>query len=553
MGNCKAKPKVSTYTSDVDYKVDIYLRGVKVGASYVNGEPVEYQPRDGSLETLMHLYRGASSVRPSRKSEKGLEMDIEPVSSDEMLLYTKPFESWTNTVGEISTPSPILHILENGMKTAIGSCSNSVEIFRLLEGVREKYHRTKLDRDQLVKKNLKLSKDLQKAQVLHSSKIQENEQLVQKSQTESVRWKELATAVQTANSELVENMENMGEQLEFLAPQNLAVVKQQTNGLVKEVANCEISIKREMEQRIMFEKARKELAVKLIQEKALSKANAQAQEVEFRNVSKKLEQENISLEQQIESARMELENIQRQTDVIKNEGHLLKWISRQRKIKDEQLPVGHGSEHLKSKEEAKLVLSNIIDQVRKHRNYFSKLLELCKSVMTERDKTVEEAAQLKIRLREEFGNEDMVRMDDRQLRLECSEDESSVTEREKKILIRRGSSYQNLTAKIGVLEMESRHKSKMIRVLEQEQVDEYAGVVRHHRQGTNVNRSLEKLDYTRYQIYGDDSRENVDSESIDSAELGDDEAKSLIDRQGSFGIHKGGAGYDYRTNRSTNC
>jgi len=552
MGNCKAKPQINTYTGDVDYKVDVYLRGVKVGPSYVNGSPTEYQSKSSSLETLMHLYRSASSVRSSRKSDRGLEVEIEPVSSDEMLLYTKPLQVSSNNVSELSTPSPILHILENGMKAAIGNCSNSVEIFKQLEDVREKYHRTKLDRDQLVKKNLKLSKDLQKARALNNTKIQENVQLVQQSQTESVRWKELATAAQTANAELVENMESMGEQLEFLAPQNLSIVKPQTRVLDEELANCEIAIKQEMGQTIKLEKARKDLEVKLMEEKAWSNANAKAKEIEFRDVSKKLEQENISLEQQIQEATIELENIQREMDVIKNDEYLLKWNSEQGI--EEQIPVNHCSEHPKSMEEAKLLLANIIEQVRKDRKYFGSLFELCKLVVTERDKTMEEADELKIRLREEFSKENPLWIGERQSSFDNgSEDESCDAERQRKILIRRGS-YENLTAKIGVLQMESRHKSKLIEVLEQEQVDEYGGVVRHdNRWVSNVNRSIEKLDYTRYQIYGDDSVENADSVSVDSAELGGAEVENLIDRQGHFGAYKGGACDEYRINRSTNC
>jgi len=339
-------------------------------------------------------------------------------------------------------------------------------------------------------------------------------------------------------------METMGEQLKFLVPENLKLVKQQQNGLVEELEHCETTIKNEMEQRRMLEKDREELEVKLKQEKASALSNAKAQEVEFQNVSKKLELETTSLEQQIKDVTLELENTKRQTEIFEREGQLLQWLMFEQHNKDdEQLPARVVGEPLKSNEEAKLLLSNIIEQVGKQRKYCSKLHELCTSVVMERDKTMEEVELLKIRLGEEYSVDDTVRVGDRMSSIESPSDiDMSDTERLKK-RIRRGSSYENLTAKIGVLQMESRHKSKIIQVLEQEQDEEYSSVVRNDNLwGSNVHRSQDRLEYNRYQMYGYRDGENGQSASSDSAELGDDEGESVIDHGGDYGTEKEGAG-----------
>merc|ERR1719397_1617239 len=112
----------------------------------------------------------------------------------------------------------------------------------------------------------------------------------------------------------------------------------------------------------------------------------------------------------------------------------------------------------------------------------------------ERDRITEQIELLKVRLGEDCSVDGVVRVGDRQSSLESPSDiEMSDSERLKINWIRRGSSYQNLTAKIGVLQMESRHKSKVIQVLEREQFDEYGSAVNNENQwGSNMNRSLDK-------------------------------------------------------------
>jgi len=547
MGNCKTKPNINTYTSDVDYQVDGYLslKAVKFGTNYANGTSTEYK-NSGSVETVMHVFSGPKQLRKSRNNEKDLQAEVEPVSTDELPLYAKSLASSTNNVSERSTSSPLFHILENGLSSPSGNFGSTDDISKQLEAIQEKYHSTKLDRDKLVKKNYILSKDLQKAESLNAVRIKENEQLVQKSQTESVRWKELATAVQTANAELVQSMETMSEQLDFLAPQNFALVKQQRNGLVEEIAHCEKTIKNEVEQRRILEKARKELDAKLKQEKASVLATSKAREAEMSAISKKLELENLSLEKQIKDFTLELEDTQRQADILEKEGKLLKWMLEQNDMEVDEPPTHQEGELLKSNDEATLVLSKTIEQVGKQRNYFNQLYEIYNSIVTDKDKTFEETEMLKIRLGIELENEDTVRVDDFQSMSSPTEDEMSDTERIKKHWIRRGSSFQNLTAKIGVLQMESRHKSKMIQVLEQEG-DEYGG---HDNRWGNRNRSLDKWEYNRYQMYGHNVVENERSASCDSADLGDDEAESVIHRSGNYGTENGGTGNESSERRS---
>jgi len=537
MGNCQKKPKIGNYTGDVDYQVDGYfnLTAVKFG---IHGDAGTYQTKNSNIETSMHLYRNPVPVRKARNSEKDVEVDIEPISSDEIPLFSKPLLTPTNNDSGMGTSTPVFHILE---KSPTG---NSADIYKRLEAVREKYHRTKVDRDQLVQKNFALSKDLQKAEALHVIKIRETEQLVQQSQTESTRWKELATAVQTANAGLVDSMETMSKQLKCLVPETFARVKHQQNSLVEELEHCETTIKNEIEQRRNLEMAKEELEAKLRQEKASALASANAQNLEYQDISKKLETETNSLEQQIQDVTLELENTKRQTKVFEREGQLLKWMFGQQQMDEEEFPANHDGEPLRSNEEAKVVLSDIIEQVGQQRNYYNKLDDLCKCVLMERDRIMEQIELLKVRLGNDCSVDGVVRLGDRQSSLESpSEIEMSDTERVKQHWIRRGSSYQNLTAKIGVLQMESRHKSKMIQVLEQEHEEDYSVVRHEHRWASNVKRSpAEKWEYSRFHMFGYGNAENGHSGSSESAELGDDEGESVLDRTGNYGTEKVGKG-----------
>jgi len=402
-----------------------------------------------------------------------MEMDIGPVSCDEMNTFAKPLKSITNNVHQISKSS-IFPILENDTNTTIGDCSNSVKICKHLEAIQEKYYNTKLDRDQLVKRNLILSKDLQNAEALITKKIQENEQLVQQSQTESAHWKEQATAVQTENAKLVKNLENMGVQLEFLDPENFARVKEQQNGIVEELAYCEVSIKKETEQRRKLENARKELEEKLEREKASTITHLREQEMMFRNISKKLELEKISIEQQIKDATLELQNCERRNDIVEKVGKQPKMMLELNEVEDEWLPASFNVEPLRSNDKSSLVFSNIIEQVGMQRIYLGKLHELCNSVVIERDRTMEEVELLKVRLGEDFMNEEALPST-----IESdSEDLSELQRLKQEQLIRKASSHKSLAAKIRVLQLESRHKSKMIQFLQQDKFDEFDSEVR---------------------------------------------------------------------------
>lgn len=541
MGNCKTKPRINAFSKDVGYHVDGYL-AVKFGAMYVNGGPAGHQTKTGELETMMNLWTSPSPVRKSPKSESDMEMDTESLSVKEINMYATPLQSSTNNIHEMSISSPSYFMLENQKETSIGDCTNSVKVSKQFETIQEKYHSTKLDRDQLVKKNLILSKDLQKAEALNAKKLQENEQLVQQSQNVSAHWKKQATTIQTENAELVENLENMCAQLECLVPENFTRVKQQQNSMVEERAFCEISTLNEIDQRQMLEKARNELEIKLKREKAKTIANLQAQEMVFRNIIKKHELEKIELEKQIKDVTLGLQKNHRRADIVEKEGKLLKRRLEQHWLEDEQLPASLNVETLTSEDEASLLLSYIIEQVGMQRKYIGKLHELCNPVVIERDRTMEEIELLKFHLGEDFTNEETVSVYDRQSTIEsAAEDEISESERLKQKLFRRTSSHQNLAAKIRVLQMESRHKSKIIQLLQQEQFDEYGSVVQDESQGgSNVNRSQEKWEYTRYQVF-DDNGENVPKSNSESAELGDDEADNVISRVQNFFLEMGSA------------
>merc|ERR1719193_2600556 len=224
----------------------------------------------------------------------------------------------------------------------------------------------------------------------------------------------------------------MSKQLKCLVPETFARVKHQQNSLVEELEHCETTIKNEIEQRRNLEMAKEELEAKLRQEKAIVLASAKAQELEYQDISKKLETETNSLEQQIQDVTLELENTKRQTKVFEREGQLLKWMFGQQQMDEEEFPANHDGEPLKSNEEAKGVLSDIIEQVGLQRKYYNKLDGLCKTVLVERDRIMEQIELLKVRLGNDCSVDGVVRLGDRQSSLESpSEIEMSDTERVK--------------------------------------------------------------------------------------------------------------------------
>lgn len=451
-------------------------------------------------------------------------LDSEPGGQEES---SASKESLTTEEKPTCPISPTIVLLDKEVEKCAAKGNGRSKELELMEMVRDKYKKVSADRDQLLKKNLALNNSLQKAHAQITLRSTEAQKLVKQSHRESSQWKDFANAAQVENAELVTEVQRMREKLELMDPDNLEIVKQYQD-LVKDLQKCHIVMGKEKESRIRLENLRGELEIQLEQEKVSAMFKVEAKEAEFKSNIKKLEAHNCSLLQQLNGLKINLSNTKIGCDISKSETQMLKWLLEQRKGKNQKRHQIHrgkashvrscsvesagkilkprlhrtGSQsHRQPDDDMTVTLGLVMARAEKHQKEFNKLYEQYQVVLKERDEATDRVESLKKRVEYEFPIND-------QMSEEAPNREESGTERPLDYLeIHSHNQHQKasdmkmssdtLVAKIEVLEMELRHKSRIITYLEREHADQLGNVLHYQ----DPHRPLKKWEHTRYQIF----------------------------------------------------
>jgi len=421
--------------------------------------------------------------------------------------------------------SPTIALLDKEVEKCAARGNVRSKELELLEMVRDKYKKVSADRDQLLKKNLALNNDLQKAHAQITLQTTEAQKLVKQSQRESSQWRDFATAAEMENGELVAEAQRMREKLELMDPDNLEIVKQYQD-LVKDLQQCHVVMGKEKDNRIQLENVCDELEIKLEQEKVSAMFKVEAKEAEFKSNIKKLEAHNCSLIQQLEGLKINLSNNKIGCDISKSETQMLKWLLEQRNGKSkktDQLRRGRASHarscsvesagkllkpsthrtrsqtHRQPDDDMTVTLGLVMARAEKHQKEFNKLYEQYQVILKERDEAAERAESLQRRVEYEYSINDQI--DDAPNREESGPERNLEIHSKKEQQKASKMSSDSLVAKIEVLEMEVRHKSRIITYLEREHADQLGNVLHYQ----DPHRPLKKWEHTRYQIFKGDA------------------------------------------------
>jgi len=481
-----------------------------------------------------------------------------------------PLQGQRSPTEGISSPNfqALTKALDKALHTKGGKKGNQ-ELLKRFSTMEEKYHSILQERDSLLKKNHALEKGLRKAHSQITIKAKESEKLAKAAGRESNQWKEFATRAQTENAELQKQIKEQREKLELMSPKKFEAVEQYTE-LVKELERCQEVLEKNKARTNELEKIRGDLEIQLEQEKAKSLEQLDQKEATKEQEKRTLGNRISYWEKKFEGLMISLNNAQIETEIAKSESEMLKGLLENRKKEEEEPnrnpkrrdrreaqqsqvqksqsasasrttrrrrsnsvgsnPLaaytgrGRGSQGRRSETESvALPLAQIMAKTDKKEQEFKKLYQSYQVILKERDDAMELAEKLQQRVDSELANEeqsqqeqsDMSERDDEE---EDLDDEEVAARKRKLSMHRRNSSSTTLTAKIDVLEMELRHKSKIITHLERE-------VGRLGSLSATPNRPLKKWEQTRNQIFGYSNNDEDDNEP--SSDSDSDEAQPV--------------------------
>lgn len=412
-------------------------------------------------------------------------------------------------------------------KSVISQNECSLNLVEKLEAMREKYKHVCMNRDQLLKKNLALNNDLKKTQAQMTVRTKEAQKLVKQSQRESTQWKEFATAAENENTVLIPEVDKLRSQLELIDPKDLEIVKQYQN-LVKKLKESQIELGKEREHRKRLQQVSAEIEIELEQEKVTAMFNAEAQETDFKNKRKNAESNHNSLVQRLEGLKLHLNSAKAGLETVKNCSQIRRWLVEQgAKEKNPTELVRHGRRRAsisrlssgstgsfcgnqkissrkddKSQDELSVSLKRIMNQADNEQKKFRNLYEQYLAATNERDVAVKELASLQRRAEDEFSNfdpqnQEHVFGDEESQPLIGPDFSESHSQRQQLQKTPKRRSSGTLVAKIEILEMELKQKSRMIQYLERENADQLGNVIYFQ----DPSRPLKKWEHTRYEIF----------------------------------------------------
>jgi len=501
-----------------------------------------------------------------------------PVNSNAATSFTlttsQTLDNYTKKLNRLS-PTYKLHEVEISPVFWSGNIGPNFKVE--LEDMTAKYYSILIDRDRLLAQNISLTKDLQKSRAQVTIQKNETKKLVMKAQRESAQWKEFATSAQTDNASLVKEVQMLKEKLELVDPENLEAVKQYRN-LMNHLEKCKEMNKKLREQKLALEKRAGELAIKLEQEKLAAKITFEMRLGELSQNADRVENHNASLRQQVHGLSISLKNAQIETDISRSESKMLKWLLDEKRrnetfddvvakspkvvtegqikqktdeeesqsvifqdisldplnkqhvlpssVKDSKPPrkralnmqsaAGKGCNSLSSlgnvEENMTEALSLVMSSTAKHQKEFQKLYEQYQLVVKERDEAVEKLDIMQHRFEKQLQN-DVV---------DAVVDSDPETEDQNSNL--KNISSETLVKKIELLEMELRHKTKIISYLERELRGQLKSSVNY-----NMNLSpLRKWELTRNEIFSGIDGEEESPDGEDGSINYDDEQQSKM-------------------------
>jgi len=468
---------------------------------------------------------GGQSVKILKTlSESSNKLASYTLSSDDGEEESRSTQTWSkeydkkkdNHITQSSTKFPEKKVISQ----AEGSLTEK------LESMREKYKHVCMNRDQLLKKNLALSNALKKTQAQMTVRKKEAQKLVKQAQRESSQWKEFATAAENENTVLIPEVDKLRSQLQLVDPKDLESVKQYQN-LVKKLKESQSELGKEREQRKKLQQISAEIEIELEQEKVTAMFNAEALEADFKSQRKIAESYNASLEQRLEGLELSLNSAKLGLETLKNCCQVRRWLVKQsEKEKNPTELVRHGRRRASisrvssdsggsirgnqitarkddnSHDELSATLKRIMTQAEKEQTKFRSLYEQYLAATNERDAAVKDLASLQRRAEEELSNfdpqnQDNISADEESQPLigpDFSESRSQMQQLQKSPKRR---SSGTLVAKIEILEMEVKQKSRMIQYLERESADQLGNVIYFQ----DPSRPLKKWEHTRYEIF----------------------------------------------------
>jgi len=555
-------------------------------SSQVNNTNIDYRPstEDAIMNYQLDGYFHLAAIKCHRNSLRDTSLPegtLNPIIQLDLQENSKnKQEISTSKVGTVQSGKSIKTISENKPSSEDGNEESrspqasenkmtsqsdvSSSLVDKLEAMREKYKHVCMNRDQLLKRNFALNNDLKKTQAQITVRTKEAQKLVKQSQRESAQWKEFATAAQNENTVLIPEVEKLRNRLESIDPENLEIVKQYQD-LLKKVKECQSELGKEREHRKRLQQVSAEIEIELEQEKVQAMFNAEAQEADFKSKRKNAKSYNASLLQRLEGLKLKLNSEKVRLDIVKSCNQIRRWLVEQgdkekkptelvrhgrrrasiSKASSESTGSHRGSQKQSPRkdetvqDEMSAALNRIVNQTENEQTKFRSLYDQYLGVAKERDDAVKELASLQKRAEEEFSNCDLQNHenesgdDDSQPLIgpDFSESRSQMQQLQKTKPIRRSSG--TLVAKIEILEMELRQKSRMIQYLERENADQLGNVI----YSQDPSRPLKKWEHTRYEIFkgaGMDMGEGLEIGEI-SSEADDEQILSGEREVGSWG------------------
>lgn len=541
LNNAKVEYRPSTEDAIMNYQLDGYFKiaAIKCKRNSIREDSIpeatsnpiikrdlkeNSKPTD---EISSKLSGGQSGKNLKALSESSTKLASYTFSSDDGEEESRSTQTWSKEFdkkkdNQITQSSSSKY----SEKKVISQADGSLNLVEKLEAMREKYKHVCKNRDQLLKKNLALNNDLKKTQAQMTVRTKEAQKLVKQSQRESSQWKEFATAAENENTVLIPEVDKLRSQLQLIDPKDLESVKQYQN-LVKKLKECQSQLGKEREQRKKLQQISAEIEIELEQEKVTAMFNAEALEADFKNQRKSAESYNTSLEQRLEGLKLNLSSAKVALETLKNCCQIRQWLIEQsEKEKNPTELVRHGRRRASitrvssestgsfrgsqktarkddnSHEELSATLKRIMTQSEKEQTKFRSLYEQYLAVTNERDAAVKDLASLQRRAEEELSNfdpqnQDNISGDDESQPLigpDFSESRSQMQQLQKTPKRR---SSGTLVAKIEILEMELKQKSRMIQYLERESADQLGNVIYFQ----DPSRPLKKWEHTRYEIF----------------------------------------------------
>jgi len=539
LNNAKVEYRPSTEDAIMNYQLDGYFKiaAIKCKRNSIREDSIPETTSNPIIQRDLKENSKPTEEISTTKSSGGQSVKILKTlseSSNKLASYTlssddgeeesRSTQTWSkeydkkkdNHITQSSTKFPEKKVISQ----AEGSLTEK------LESMREKYKHVCMNRDQLLKKNLALSNALKKTQAQMTVRKKEAQKLVKQAQRESSQWKEFATAAENENTVLIPEVDKLRSQLQLVDPKDLESVKQYQN-LVKKLKESQSELGKEREQRKKLQQISAEIEIELEQEKVTAMFNAEALEADFKSKRKSAELYNTSLEQRLEGLELNLNSSKLGLETLKNCCQLKRWLVEQsEKEKNPTELVRHGRRRASisrvssdsarsfssnqktarkddnSHDELSAALKRIMSQAEKEQTKFRNLYEQYLAATNERDAAVKDLASLQRRAEEELSNYDPQNQDNLSgdeesqplIGPDFSESRSQMQQLQKSPKRR---SSGTLVAKIEILEMEVKQKSRMIQYLERESADQLGNVIYFQ----DPSRPLKKWEHTRYEIF----------------------------------------------------